>query len=549
MAKASEVLIYIKDKLSISGLKSLPDVVNSVTQRIKGAFNALALGAVAGLTAAFWQLTKSVKDFAAQELGETDLSSALKQMGQDTDGYRQKLVELANQYQTLTNIGDEVWLKTFAQLTRFGATSDNIDQVAEATKNLAALMDGNLQGAALAMQRALEGEFSMFSRYGITLDLTGDKVKDLDSLMTALSEKGGGLLEARAQTLSGRFAALKNAVGDFREEVGRTLAESLGLKDGLDAVIAKFGEWQESAKTGKIHEIIKAAAERVREFAELIAGIVQEINSLQDLKVLAESIGDWLKIKLKEGGVEAAKFILSKAPSIGATIGNAVKDAIFNRSQDNKEAAARTNAELGTRSGGFFSREYRERKAENLEIVRAERLEAEGRALSSTVELSENSMQSFADIFYSNLAKSDQAARVDELASMLASGMSADEIDAVIRSWELNQEDLAALMDSLGDSADASASAVDSADASAKAVEEMQTAAGKTLDAATQASAALRTSMEQVSADWQQSKRVAERSISIGEQQLDATAQLLSKVQMQADRISALEFQIRSLKS
>jgi len=359
---ANKFTIWINSVADTKGLSSVVSGLEKIRDRIASMAKGALVAGIGAVTAGIWQLTSALKAFARQELSEFDMESALKQMGQYTDQYRDKLIRLSQQYQQSTNIGDEMWLKTFAQLTRFGMHAGNVDKVAEATKNLAALMDGNLQGAMLAMQRALEGEFSMFSRYGIKLDLTGDKVKDLDNLMVMLAQKGGGLLEARAETLSGKLSGLRNAISDFREEVGRTITESTGLKDGLDFLRGKFNELEESAKSGTLHEILKQAGAAVRNWAKQIADVVDQIDSVQALKVVAEEIGAWLKEKLIEAGVEISNFLATKAPEIGWMIGKAAFEAMLPGSKDSMSNAQTAAAREAATEGGqhkVYSKEWR----------------------------------------------------------------------------------------------------------------------------------------------------------------------------------------------
>ncbi len=194
-------------------------------------------------------------------------------------------------------------------------SADNVDKVTEATKNLAALMDGNLEGAALAMQRALEGEFSMFSRYGIKLDLTGDAKEDLENLFENLEEKGAGLLEARAETLSGKWQALKNSVSDFQEEVGRVITDATGLKGGLAEVAEWFDKLQESAKNGALHNLLSSAGERVRNWATDIKTIVEEIKSVEDLKTVMSAVAG-VFLETLAAGLEASMELWKMVGSV-----------------------------------------------------------------------------------------------------------------------------------------------------------------------------------------------------------------------------------------
>jgi len=231
--------------------RTLKDRLDDMS-RSGGAFGRVAGGAFRMLTSPLGMVTagfaalalairgaiKVLKTFAGQELSEVDLDAALAQMGQLTDSYRLKLHDLANQYQDLTTVGDQTWLAAEAQLTRFGMNAGNVDQVMESVKNLAGLLqtgslEGRVQTATMLIQRALEGNTEMFTRYGITVQKTGDVMRDFNNLTQLLAEKGAGALEARAKTLSGQMKNLTNSMGDFVEAAGGALGRNRHLRQSI----------------------------------------------------------------------------------------------------------------------------------------------------------------------------------------------------------------------------------------------------------------------------------------------------------------------------
>lgn len=326
-----------------SGLKGTINLAKSAGGFLKKIAGRAVIGGLALVTAAVWKLVGALRAFAKQELSEVNLVASLKQMGVFTDAYYEKLVRLASQFQETTKVGDEVWLKQFAQLTRFGMNSKNVDKVSEALKNLAGLMDGNVQGAALAMQRALEGEFSMFSRYGIKLDLTGDKIRDLNNLFTMLAQKGGGAMEARANTLQGAWDGLSNALGDFKEEVGRAFSESSRLPEMLGKIEDRFKDLQQSAKTGGLKRFIEGAVDKAREFLELLQGIGKFIQSggMEAAGQMFSAAKD-VVISVFEMAAEAAIKVLAVAiPTIGRAFGKAALSALWGRDKADSRAKKR----------------------------------------------------------------------------------------------------------------------------------------------------------------------------------------------------------------
>ncbi|HBY60589.1 MAG TPA: hypothetical protein DEH78_12260 [Solibacterales bacterium] len=183
-------------------------------------------------------MKRGIGEFAQAEEQSARLDAALARSGQLTDQYRASLHDLAGQLQQTTGIADDQWLEALRKLTQFGATEGTIGQAAEAVKNLAGIMDGDLAGAANLVGRALQGNFEVLGRYGI-------EAKNLTELFKELSEKGAGQLDVRSETLIGTWGRLKNATNDLFESIGGLINRSGLLKGGLEAIINAFEWWND----------------------------------------------------------------------------------------------------------------------------------------------------------------------------------------------------------------------------------------------------------------------------------------------------------------
>ncbi len=367
-----------------TGLKNTIRLAQSAGAALRRLGGRALVGLIAGTTVVVWKLVDALKAFAVQELSEVNLVAALKQMGQYTDEYYEKLKNLASQFQETTKVGDETWLKQFAQLTRFGMNADNVDRVADAVKNLAGLMDGNVQGATLAMQRAIEGEFSMFSRYGIKLDLTGNKVKDLNTLFEMLAEKGAGAMEARAGTLQGAWDGLTNAFGDFKEEIGRTFERAANLRGVLGSIETNIKRLQDSAKSGGLKNLIEGAVENAGKLLKQIQGIAAYVQT-QGSKAFAELANaskDVVEGLFRMGAAAAVQLLASAVPALGRLLGEAIKNAALGKDDAKASAESRARFESKTRAqkqtdeelgewndnAGLFSSANRKRKQRREEL-------------------------------------------------------------------------------------------------------------------------------------------------------------------------------------
>jgi hypothetical protein len=355
MAKQSKlevILRFIEDKTGITTakanigalidrIKSLKEVGSAVFSELRrGAstfflpLKAFAVPAIGAVTAALGLAGKALKEFAGQELGEQDVVSALKAMGQYSDQYTQKLIDLASTLQTTTGISDDLWLKSISHLTRFGMNVGNVDKVSEALKNLTGLMDGNIDVATDALSKALQGEFSMFSRFGIVVEQSGDKIQDLDKLISQINTKGADLLEARANTLSGKWTALKNEANEVFEAIGKKLADSLEIGDAITTAQGWLATLTSSVQNGGLGELISKGGKELREhiegavkWAEQIATAIKESGKPLDV-VFADALRAAAKIFVETlNALVTASMGIWKA--IGITIFAAIKDQLL----------------------------------------------------------------------------------------------------------------------------------------------------------------------------------------------------------------------------
>jgi hypothetical protein len=186
--------------------------------------------ALAALTGGVLAAAKALKEFGQTEEVVRGLQQAMAQNGEYTDALNEKYQDLAASLQSATNIADEKWLKVLKELTQHGSLSNRIEKDVAAVKNLAGILDGDLESATLGISKALEGNFEMFSRWGLVVDEAATQAEKLDQLYKQLAEKGGGQLEASAGSLNGQFRGLKNSFNDLFESIGQRISDMGGLQ-------------------------------------------------------------------------------------------------------------------------------------------------------------------------------------------------------------------------------------------------------------------------------------------------------------------------------
>jgi len=200
--------------------------------RLTALFNGSKL-AIGGVATALFAAKKGVEEFAQAQDVWAGMDAALAQTGQLTDTNRARINAYAGDLQNLTGIADDTWTSALQGVIQFGGQVGEIDKHADAIKNYAGLLNGDVAGAAEGYKRALSGNFMMFTRLGFEVDANASKTQNLTRLWEFLAQRGGGQLEARGKTLSGQWLALKNSVGDLFEAFGRWMAQSGVLQSVL----------------------------------------------------------------------------------------------------------------------------------------------------------------------------------------------------------------------------------------------------------------------------------------------------------------------------
>jgi hypothetical protein len=246
-------------------------------------------GVMLGVSAAFKLAGASIRAFAASEVEMAKLDAALANSGNLTDAYREKLAKLATERSGKTGIDDEKYIGVFTTLTKFGANTGNIDKYTTAVENLAGFMGGDMDQAAFLFGKAMQGSTEMLGRYGIGVDKSKSQSEQLADIMQQLSARGGGQLEAMANTLEGSFKKIGNAWENMLEGFG-SAAEKAGLAnyftrfaEGLQIIADKIGGGA-PPKSENRTELVGATPEEQK----AADGISAQRKELEKLKLLKQ---------------------------------------------------------------------------------------------------------------------------------------------------------------------------------------------------------------------------------------------------------------------
>jgi hypothetical protein len=194
-----------------------------IATQLGNAYKFLAGSIIAGLL--IREIRTSIAAFSEQEIAVAKLNGTLRASGQFTEEYSRHLQRLAGSLQQVTRFGDETILDVQRQLVAFGAARSEVAELTELVLDLAEGMGTDLPAAALLVGKAIQGEFSTLSRYGIIVNEAATQSEKLAEALAQLRGRFGGLARESADTATGSFVQMKNAIGDLREEVGALAAE------------------------------------------------------------------------------------------------------------------------------------------------------------------------------------------------------------------------------------------------------------------------------------------------------------------------------------
>ena len=239
MANQVEITITADPKNAEAGFKRTQSAFGKMTDGIKKHRKAIGVG-LAAIGAGITGLAGlAVKSSLEQQVGINRLDQALKNVGQSYDDQRAAIEEVISAQQRKTNFGDEAQRDALQKLVTIGGQWEGTLDALKITTDVAAGANIDLSAAALLVGKAIAGETSSLSRYGILLEEGATRTE----IMAALIAQFGGAAEAAADPLT----QLKNRLGDMLQVVGDVLLPMVSRAAvAIEWVTRKVIEWAEA---------------------------------------------------------------------------------------------------------------------------------------------------------------------------------------------------------------------------------------------------------------------------------------------------------------
>ncbi len=210
------------------------------------------------------------------EKADRALAASLEITGRPVQDLADHFSDMATELQGATVYEDEAIKRSqtlLIQLTNLD--KDGLDRATKGAIGLASVMGMDLESAAQLVAKAMSGNVSMLSRYGITVDQTKTKEEQRAEVMAKL-EQFYGRATAETDTFGGKLAQLKNKYGDMQESIGGWITKNHALMDSLNAV-AEAIIFQLGLQD-RLDDQVRTQQEMENKWAETLGKVAVEAN-------------------------------------------------------------------------------------------------------------------------------------------------------------------------------------------------------------------------------------------------------------------------------
>ena len=246
-----------------------------------------ALGGATAAIALFRRVSAAVQDCVAEyqkhEQAVAQLTAAFRSGSADISLTVDSLVGLGEQLQRTTLFSHDASESAMGLMRTVGGLGSNqIRNLLPRLQDFSTAIGVDLVQVAKMASQSIEGTRNTLGRFGIELDKNMTVSEKVAAIVEQLREKFGGLARAVADTATGSFIKLKNAMSDLKEETGRTIATA------LKPLVDWYRQMVEHATDAlKIHndfvEAMKHQKAGVKSTADEIAIYTKKISDLEHL--------------------------------------------------------------------------------------------------------------------------------------------------------------------------------------------------------------------------------------------------------------------------
>lgn len=205
---------------------------------VQGAFRAVkeAAGFVAD------QLIEGVHAAEAQENAMIRLTVAMQATGKYTKTTAKEMDDFASQMEMTTGVADDLVLSSLAVLsTMTKLNTQGLQGAQKAALDLSVAMGIDLESATRAVGKAINGSADALKRYGVEVQVGGDKTANLSKIIDALPT---GAAAAKMNTFGGALLGVRNAWGNVAEAVANAVTHNEVFIKVMQAASQMLGQFE-----------------------------------------------------------------------------------------------------------------------------------------------------------------------------------------------------------------------------------------------------------------------------------------------------------------
>jgi hypothetical protein len=390
----------------------------------------------------------------------------------------------------------------------------------------------DLVGSSEAVQAVLGG-------VGINADMAAIKLKGMGD--------SAGAAEAAFEKVQqfrhwpALLETARGAVSKFGEEIDKR------VRPYVLQVTEQIKKWRDDEGLwATIGSFMDSAVAQLDSVAKRTGDIVKQIKSVEDLKIVAEVIGNWMKEKLIEAGQRIAQFLIEKAPMVGDAIGRAIIAGMNAVARDftDRYVAKQQMKQRGMETTPQAVDQY-------VHETRAAGFAAQGKELAAQIEISQGSQQSLSDKLVTALqARASQPENDSErLTQALENGLSGEALDKLVSGLELTAEDLELLAAYTEEFTGTTASVAETANQALESATKVREETNKSLSAVQQSHTDVQSSMRASAAAATATSQVSTQTVQVAQQVVAVQALQAGQLSSLCNEINRINSQLRSMRA
>lgn len=327
---------------NLSGLKRLNGAITGAVKSF-GAVGAAVGVAVGAIKKANEAIKETTELYRIQATAEKQLEVAARNNPYLDDGSVMQLKNYAGQLQSISTVGDEQLLPMMAQLASAGRTQEEIQNIMSAALDVSASGMMSLDTAVTQLNKTFSGSTGQLGNQ--IAELKGLTKEELESgkAIDIVAQKFKGMAEETAKA-TGSTEQLKNAMGDYKEEIGATFEKKLAPMRRFFTELIQG--WADAKKAKRLYE--EATEQNLDPAQQTLESLTNEINGLQEkidglystlrtYQNMPENVKAMMK---RQGGQDVDADIARLQDEISAQ-----SELIRQRREERRELQLKTNAE------------------------------------------------------------------------------------------------------------------------------------------------------------------------------------------------------------